>query len=63
MKEHLILKLHRQLSDDRDMPDWTTFINDKSVMKESLTPDVDSGPRANSNLPATIGTRTRLPTD
>jgi thermitase len=41
MKEHLILKLHRQLSDDRDMPDWTTFINDKSVMKESLTPDVD----------------------
>lgn len=41
MKEHLVLKLYRQLSDDRDMPDWTTFINDKSVMKESLTPDVD----------------------
>jgi thermitase len=41
MKEHLVLKLHRQLPDDRDMPDWTTFINDKSVMKESLTPDVD----------------------
>lgn len=41
MKEHLVIKLYRQLSDDRDMPDWTTFINDKSVMKESLTPDVD----------------------
>jgi subtilisin family serine protease len=41
MKCHFVLKLYRQLSDDRDMPDWTTFINDKSVMKESLIPDVD----------------------
>jgi thermitase len=41
MKDHLVLKLNRQLPDDRDMPDWTTFINDKSVMKESITPDVD----------------------
>src|SRR6267142_5778924 len=41
MKHHLIFKLVRQLTDDKDIPDWTTFINDKSVIKERLTPDID----------------------
>jgi subtilisin family serine protease len=41
MKQHLVLKLFQQLTDDQDLPDWTTFINDKTVIRESLTPDVD----------------------
>lgn len=41
MKNHLVLKLHQPLTDDRNLPDWTTFINDKSVIRESLTTDVD----------------------
>jgi len=41
MKHHFVLKLHRQLSDDTNIPDWTTFINDKSVVRESLIPEVD----------------------
>ena len=41
MKSHLILKLHQQLSDDIGIPDWTSFINDKSRIRENLNPDVD----------------------
>jgi subtilisin family serine protease len=41
MKCHLILKLHQQLSDDIGIPDWTSFINDKSRVRENLNPDVD----------------------
>ena len=41
MKRHLILKLHQQLSDDSNIPDWMSFINDKSRVRENLNPDVD----------------------
>lgn len=41
MKHHLVLKLYRQLADDVNVPDWTDFISDKSVVKDSLNPDVD----------------------
>ena len=41
MKHHLVLKLVQQLTDDYNLPDWTTFINDKTVSRESLTPEVD----------------------
>jgi thermitase len=41
MKQHLVLKLYHQLTDDKSTPDWTTFINDKSEIRESLTADVD----------------------
>jgi thermitase len=41
MKHHLVLKLHRQLSDDTNVPDWMSFINDKSLVRESVNPEVD----------------------
>jgi thermitase len=41
MKHHLVLKLYQQLGDDVGLPDWTDFINDKSVVRESLNRDVD----------------------
>jgi subtilisin family serine protease len=41
MKHHLVLKLHQQLSDDKEVPDWLEFINNKTVVRESLNPDVD----------------------
>src|SRR5437870_232659 len=41
MKHHLILKLYKPLADDESLPDWTEFINDKSVKSESINPDVD----------------------
>lgn len=41
MKTHLITKLRKQLPDDAEMPDWQDFINDKSVVRENLNPDVD----------------------
>lgn len=41
MKHHLVLKLHQQLTDDANTPDWMDFINNKSIVRESLNPDVD----------------------
>ena len=41
MKHHLVLKLFQQLTDDQNLPDWTAFINDKTVIRENLIPDVD----------------------
>src|SRR6185369_11891208 len=41
MKHHLVLKLVQQLTDDYNLPDWTTYINDKTVSRENLTPEVD----------------------
>ncbi len=41
MKIHIVVKLRQQLSDDADLPDWQTFINDKSVVRESLNADFD----------------------
>lgn len=41
MKTHVIVKMKQQLTDDADMPDWQDFINDKSVVRENLNPEVD----------------------
>ena len=41
MKHHLVLKLFQQLTDDQNLPDWTAFINDKTVVRENLIPEVD----------------------
>ncbi len=41
MKHHLILKLFEQLAENADIPDWFHFINDKTVVRESLNPDID----------------------
>jgi subtilisin family serine protease len=41
MKHHLVLKLFQQLTDDQNLPDWTAFINDKTVIRENLIPEVD----------------------
>jgi subtilisin family serine protease len=40
-RHHIILKLYEQLADDLNIPDWLDFINNKSVVKEHLNPDVD----------------------
>jgi Subtilisin-like serine proteases len=41
MKHHIVLKLHEQLADSINIPDWLEFINDKTVVRESFNPDVD----------------------
>jgi subtilisin family serine protease len=41
MKHHLIIKLYQQISDEVNIPDWLEFINNKSVVKESINTDVD----------------------
>ncbi|MBI2188669.1 MAG: S8 family serine peptidase [Acidobacteria bacterium] len=41
MKQHIVLKLHTQLADDTNVPNWLDFITDKSAIRESVTPDVD----------------------
>jgi thermitase len=41
MKQHIIVKLYYQLADDTRIPDWLDFIQNKSVVKESLNTDVD----------------------
>ena len=42
MKHHLILKLRRALEPDLEIPDWVSFINDKSVVVERVEPSVDA---------------------
>jgi thermitase len=41
MKSHLLAKLSERLPDDDDIPDWLAFIDDKSFVKESLSPGFD----------------------
>lgn len=41
MKHHFVLQLERQLADDLKIPDWVSFISDKSVVSEHLIPAVD----------------------
>lgn len=41
MKQHIVLKLRRRHPDDDNIPDWVTFINDKSREKESINAAVD----------------------
>jgi len=37
----MIVRLYQTLSDDLKIPDWIDFINNKSVIKEDLNPDID----------------------
>ena len=41
MKHHVITTLWREVASDLAIPDWQTFINDKSVIVERLEPEVD----------------------
>lgn len=41
MKHHIVVKMHQPLSNDSSVPNWVDFITDKSVIRESVTPDVD----------------------
>jgi thermitase len=41
MKPHIVLKLYRQLAEDINIPDWQDFINDKTVVKEHVLPEID----------------------
>ena len=42
MKHHVILKLRRPLASQASIPYWVDFINDKTLVKLSVNPDVDS---------------------
>ncbi len=41
MNHHYIVKLRQPLVDDLSIPDWQDFILDKSIVKESLNPEID----------------------
>jgi hypothetical protein len=41
MKDHLVIKLRMPLAGGENIPDWQTFINDKSRARESATPEID----------------------
>jgi subtilisin family serine protease len=41
MKHHIVVKLHRPLANDRDVPNWLDLITDKSVIRESVNPEID----------------------
>jgi thermitase len=41
MKEHIITKMYRPLSDDQSIPNWLDFITDKSIIRERVEPRVD----------------------
>jgi hypothetical protein len=41
MKPHIVLKLREPLPGARGLPNWLDFIGDKSVVRETVTPDID----------------------
>jgi subtilisin family serine protease len=41
LKFHFVVKRHERLPDDTAIPDWQTFIQDKSVIRETFEPAVD----------------------
>jgi subtilisin family serine protease len=41
VKEHVVVKLRRQLPDDASIPDWQSFIHDKSYQKGQIDPAID----------------------
>lgn len=41
MKHHVILKLRRPLPDQVSIPYWVDFINDKTRVKQSVSPEID----------------------
>jgi subtilisin family serine protease len=41
MKHHVVIKLHGQLADSERIPYWVDLITDKSVVRESVNPEID----------------------
>src|SRR6266481_3478171 len=41
MKNHFVIKLRKPLPADLAIPSWLEFITDKSMTRDSLTPEVD----------------------
>jgi subtilisin family serine protease len=41
VKDHIVIKLRKQLPDDYWIPDWQDFILDKSLIKEQIEPQID----------------------
>lgn len=41
MKQHIVVKLHRQLGDSANTPYWVDFVIDKSVVRESVNAEID----------------------
>ncbi len=41
MKHHVILKLRLPLHDQASIPYWADFINDKTLVKQAMSPDID----------------------
>ena len=41
MKDHFVLRLHQPLEDEASIPDWMDFIQNKSVVRERLNPELD----------------------
>lgn len=46
MNHHIVVKLHRRLAADLDIPDWHHFIGDKSTVHEQVEPGIDRVMRA-----------------
>jgi hypothetical protein len=41
LKRHIVVTLAKALPNDALIPDWITFINDKSVVLDTFTPAID----------------------
>jgi thermitase len=41
VKRHIVVTVARALADDATVPYWVTFVNDKSFVRETFTPEVD----------------------
>jgi thermitase len=41
MKHHVVVKLHWPVAEDLRIPDWLTFIDDKSVVRDTIEPGID----------------------
>ena len=41
MKDHAVLKMYEPLAGDASIPNWQDFIGDKSVVRETVNPEVD----------------------
>jgi thermitase len=41
MNDHIVVKLHRRVADDLDVPDWHHFIGDKSTVHERVEPEIE----------------------
>jgi hypothetical protein len=41
MKQHVVAKLRHELPQGLEIPDWQTFISDKSAAREQIAPELD----------------------